>query len=48
MRAATTRRSPLTKDALNRLADDLLANPLFAQALGRAMRTAIETKGRAC
>lgn len=46
MRPATTRRSPLTKDAINRLADDLLANPLFAQALGRAMRTAIETKGR--
>jgi hypothetical protein len=31
---------------LNRLADEILASPVFGQALSTAMRRALETKGR--
>lgn len=31
---------------LNRLAEELLSNPRFAEVMGKALQTAMETKGR--
>jgi len=36
----------MTKDVFSRIADEILTNPLFSQALGTAMQKAAETKGR--
>ena len=42
----TAKRTPLAKDLLSRLAEELLANETLSQAFGMAMRKGIETKGR--
>jgi hypothetical protein len=42
----TAKRTPLAKDLLSRLAEELLANETLSQAFGLAMRKGIETKGR--
>ncbi len=36
----------LSRERLQKLAEELLQNPLFAQALGAALQKGIETKGR--